>query len=147
MLYCLIDPTKNIIKDDLRLQWTNEKLFVINIYLSFYSQKGPQFVVSLRDRWRDIYSERGLLLVSYLLLGARAYQRLHPLASCIVRDASDRLRIPGSTLDSLHSVKICLRGSHHVVSFQLYTCWTWLLWHAALFTNHNVTTCQSTRGH
>ena len=40
---------------------------------------------SLRDRWRDIYSERGLL-VPCLLPGARGYQRLHLLASRIVRD-------------------------------------------------------------
>ena len=33
----------------------------------------------MRDRWRDIYSDRGLLLVPYLFLGARGCQRLHPL--------------------------------------------------------------------
>ena len=32
---------------------------------------------SLRDRWKDIYSGRGLLLVSYLLPGARGCKRLH----------------------------------------------------------------------
>ena len=61
------------------------------------------FVVGLRNRWRDIYSERGLL-VPYLLPGAGGCQLLHPLASRIireVRDASDRLRVPGSTPDSL----------------------------------------------
>ena len=47
---------------------------------------GTQFFVSLRDRWRDIYSERGLLLAPYLLPGARGCQRLHPLSSRIVRD-------------------------------------------------------------
>ena len=52
----------------------------------------------LRDSRRDIYSYRWLLLVLYLLPGARGYQRSHLLASCIVRDASDRVRIPGSTL-------------------------------------------------
>ena len=36
--------------------------FFIKIYLSFYSLKGPTVCCCLRDRWRDIYSERGLLL-------------------------------------------------------------------------------------
>ena len=82
------------------------KHFFIKIYLSFYSRKGPQFVVGLRDRWRDIYSERGLLLVPYLLLGARGCQHLHPLASRLVRDASALLRVPGSTPDSLHPLNL-----------------------------------------
>ena len=48
-----------------------------------------------------MYSERGLLLAPYLLPWARGCQSLHPFASRIIRDdtnASDRLRIPGSTL-------------------------------------------------
>ena len=49
-------------------------------------------------------------------------------------NASVRLRVP------LHSVYIFPRGSHHVVSFQLHTCWTRLPRHAVipLFTNHKV---------
>ena len=55
-----------------------------NIHLSHFNlDRGPQFVVSLRDRWRDIYSEKGLLLAAYLLPGASVCQRLHPLASRI----------------------------------------------------------------
>ena len=69
------------------LQWTNKTHFFIKIYLShFIPEGGAQFVVSLRDRWRDIYSERGLLLAPYLLPWARGCQSLHPLASRIVRD-------------------------------------------------------------
>ena len=77
------------------------KHFFIKMYLSFYSRKEPTGCC-LRDRWKNIYSERGLFLAPYLLLGARGCQRLHPCASHIVRDVSDRLRVPGSTLDSLH---------------------------------------------
>ena len=124
-----------------------------NISLSFYSRKGHT-VVSLRDRWRDIYSERGLLLVPYLLFGARWCQRLHPLASCIVRDdtnASDWLRIPGSTIDSdwTDCLNLTPWFSYHVVSFRSHTCSTGLPRRTSipLFTNHNVTACQSTRGH
>ena len=40
--------------------------------------KWTQIVVSLRDRWRDIYSERGLLLAPYLFPGTRECQHLHP---------------------------------------------------------------------
>ena len=86
----------------------NEEHVHIKIYIShFILERSPQFVVSLRDRWRDIYSERGPLFAPYLLPGARGCQRLHPLASRIVRNdtnASDRLCVPGSTLDSLDSV-------------------------------------------
>ena len=72
------------------------------MYIShFILERGTQFVVSLRDRWRDIYSERGLLLAPYLLLRTRGCQCLHPLASHIMRDASDWLCIPGLTIDSL----------------------------------------------
>ena len=125
-----------------------------NISLShFILERGTQFVVSLRDRWRDIYSERGLL-APYLLPGTRGCQCLHPFASRIVRDvrdASDRLRIPGLTLDS--DLPDCLNltawFSYHVVIFRLHTCSTGLPQRTviALFTNHNVTACQSTRSH
>ena len=52
----------------------------------FILESVTQFVVSLWDRWRDIYSKRGLLLAPYLLPGARGCQRLHTLTSRIVRD-------------------------------------------------------------
>ena len=63
----------------------NETHLFIKIYLSFYSQKGPPtFVVSLRDKWRDIYSERGLLIVPYLFPGASGCQHLHPTLQAIL---------------------------------------------------------------
>ena len=69
------------------------KLFFI-IYLSFYSRKGPLFIVSLRDRWRDIYSDIYFFLSHTFFWEPGGFQRLHLLAS---RDASDRLRVPRST--------------------------------------------------
>ena len=131
------------------------KHFFIKICLShFILERGTLFVVSLRDRWRDIYSKRGLLLAPYLLPGARGCQRLHHRASRIVRDnpnASVRLRITGSTLDSDWTDCLNLNAwlSYHVVSYRLHTCSTGQPRHTAilLFTNHNVTACQSTRGH
>ena len=51
----------------------------------FILERGTQFVISLRDRWKDTCSARRLL-APYLLPGARGCQRLHPLASFIVRD-------------------------------------------------------------
>ena len=114
------------------LQWTSEKHFFIKIYLShFILERGTQFVLSLRDRWRDIYSERGLLLAPYLLPGVRGCQGLYPFTSCIVsdvRDASDRLRIPGTTTDSDWTDCLNLTAwlSYHVVSFRLHTCSTGL---------------------
>ena len=48
------------------------KHFFIKKYIShFILERGPQFVVSLRDRLGDIYSKRRFLLVPYLLPGAR----------------------------------------------------------------------------
>ena len=84
----LIHPTKNInkVKERTLMNERNTILYK-NLSLShFILERGTQFVVSLRDRWRDIYSEKGLLLAPYLLPRARGCQRLHPLASRIVRD-------------------------------------------------------------
>ena len=136
----LIDPTKNIIKDNER----NETHFFIKIYLSrFILKRSTQFVVNLREWRRDIYSERGLLLTLYLLPRASGYQHLHPLASCIVRDdtnTSDRLWIPGSSRFWLDCLNLTAWFSYHVVSFQLHTCSTGLPQCTAitLFTNHDV---------
>ena len=85
----------------------NEILLYKNISLILYSKRGPLFIVSLRDRWRDIYSERGLLIVPYLLLGARGCQCLHPLANRIVRDDLILCLAECSSLDSWFSV-LCL---------------------------------------
>ena len=66
-------------------------------------------------------------------------------------NASDRLRIPGSTLDSDWTDCLYLTTwfSYHMVPFQLHTCPTGLTQHTAitLFTNHNVTAFQSTWSH
>ena len=97
---------------------------------------------------------KGLLLVSYLFPGARRCQRLQPLASRVVRDdtnASDQLRIPSLTLDSDCTDHLNLPSSfsYHVVSFRLHTYSTGRPRHTVipLFTNHNVTACQSTRSY
>ena len=77
-----MDSTKKIIKDDKRTSMNEQNTFLNkNSSLSFYSQRGTHFVVSLRDRWRGIYSEKGLLLP-----GARGCQHLHLLASRIISD-------------------------------------------------------------
>ena len=105
------------------LQSTNETHVFIKIYLThFILERSTRFVVSLRDRWKNIYSERGHL-APFLLPEARGCQRLHPLTSRIVRDASDRLRIPGSTLDSdwTDYLNISPRGSHITWSLSGYT--------------------------
>ena len=64
-------------------------------------------------------------------------------------NASDRLRIPGSTLDSALTDCLNLTAwfSYHVVSFRLHTCSTDLPRRTVipLFANHNVAVCQSTR--
>ena len=74
------------------------------IYITrFILEKGPQFVVSLIDRWKDIYSERGLLHPIYSS-GSLWVPTLAPPWK-LVRDASDRPRVPRSIPDSLHLFK------------------------------------------
>ena len=130
------------------------KHFFIKIYLShFILERSTQFVVSLRDRRRDIYSERGLLLAPYLLPGARGCQHLHPLASRIIRDNITPMiscvSLARLSSDWTDCLKLTAWFSYHVVSFWLHTCSTDLSWCTAipLFTIHNMTACQSTRGH
>ena len=136
------------------LQRTNETHFFIKEITShFILEKGTEFVVGLRDRWRDIYSERGLLLAPYLLPEAMGCQRLNPLVRRIVRDvrdAIDRLRIPWLVSRFwLAYLNLTTWFSYHVVSFRLHTCSTGLPRRTAipLFSNHNVTACQNTRVH
>ena len=66
-------------------------------------------------------------------------------------NASDQLHIPGSTLNSdwPDCLNLTTWFSYHMVSFQLHTCLTSLPRRTAipLFTNHNMTACQSTWGH
>ena len=66
-------------------------------------------------------------------------------------NASDRLRIPGSTLDSDWTDYLNLTAwfSYYVVSFRLHTCSTDLPRRTTihLFTNHNGTAWQSTQDH
>ena len=138
-----IDPTKNIIKDNERISINEKKHIFIKIYLShFILERDTQFVVRLRDRWEDIYSNRELLLAPYLLPVPRRCEPLHPLASRIIRDDLTPLIGYVSWLDWLSK-------SDRVVSFRLHTCSSGLPRRTAnpLFTNHNVTACQSTWGH
>ena len=122
--------------------------FIKYISLILFSKRGTKFVVSLRDRWRDIYSERGLL-APYLLPGASGVPTLSPPCKPYFQrqpNASDWLHIPGSALDS--NWTDCLNLTAWF-SFRLHTCSTGLPRCTAipLFTNHNVTACQSTRSH
>ena len=121
----------------------NERTHFFIKYLSFHSLKGPQLVVGLRNRWRDIYSERGLLLIS-----SSRSQVIPTFAppSNLVRDDFWLAACLSFDCDSLHFVKIWPRGSHHVISFRLHTCCTRVPWSMLQFTNHNGTAWQSTRG-
>ena len=116
-----MDSTKNIIKDNERTSMNerNTLLYKKHISLILFS-KGTQFVVSLRNRWRDIYSKRGLLLAPYLLSGAKEVPTLVPPCKSYRQrrlNASDRLRIPGSTPDSDWTLNLTAWFSYHVVPF------------------------------
>ena len=115
--------------------------FFIKIYISHtLFSKGLMILWCVRDGWRDIYSERGLLPIS-----SSRNQGVPTLAPpCkLIRDASGRLRVPRST-----AILCTLSKSHRVVLIKWspsgYTpvrpeC----LNHAVLFTNLNVTACQA----
>ena len=89
-------------------------------------------------------SSSGSLGVPTLAPPCNPYRQRRP-------NASDQLRVHGSTLDSDWTLSQNLTGMffYHVVPFRLYTCLTSLPWRTAIcpFTNHNMTTYQSTQGH
>ena len=115
--------------------------FLIKIRISHtLFLKGLMLLWYVRNGWRDIYSERGLLPIS-----SSRSQGVPTLASLskLDRDASDRLRVPCAT-----AILCTLSKSHHVVLI------TWSLSgytpvrpeypdHAILFTNQNVTAGQA----
>ena len=136
----------NIIKHNLRTSMNERTHFFIKIYISHtLFSKGLMFLWCLRDGWRDIYSERGLLLP---ISPSRSQGVPTLIPPCkLVRDASDRLRVPCST-----AILRTFSKSDHVVLITLSPSgYTSVLLgcpdRAVLFTNHNVTACQSTRGH
>ena len=120
-------------------EWTH---FFIKIYISHsLFSKGLMFVLCVRDGWRDIYSERGLLLPISSSRSQGVPMLAHPCK--LVRNTSGRLRVPRFT-----AILCTLSKSHHVVlitwSSSGYTpvqleCSD----RAVLFTNQNVTTCQA----
>ena len=91
----------------------------------FILERGTQFVVSLKDRWRDMYSERRLLLAPYLLPGARGANACTPLQAV----SSETTLMPLIGCISLARLSI-LTG--------LSKSDTW---------SPSVTACQSTQGH
>ena len=99
------------------------------------------FLWCVRDGWRDIYSERGLLLPIFSSR-SQGVQTLAPTCK-LVRDASGWLRVPRST-----AILCILSKSHRVVLI------TWspsgytpvrpeCSDRAVRFTNQNVTACQA----
>ena len=110
----------------------------------FFIKKGLMFLWCVRDGRRDICSERGLLLP----ISSSRSQGVPTLAPpCkLVRDASDRLRVPPRqrfsalylNLTAWFSSRDLLPVTHLLYPSALIT---------PLFTNQNVTACQSTRGH
>ena len=138
----------NIIKHHLRTSVNERTHFFIKIYLSRFILKRVDVSV-VCERWVERHilrkRERGLLLP----ISSSRNQEVPMLAPpCkLVRDTSDRLRVPRSTLilctlsksDRLVLITWSPSGYTPVVP----ECPD----HAALVTNHNVTACQSTQGH
>ena len=138
--------SENIIKHILRTSMNERTHFFIKICISHtLFSKGLMFLWWVRDGWRDI-SQREDFFFPYLIPEARGCQRLHPPCKLVI-DASDRLHVPRST-----GILSTLSKSNGVVlitwSPSGYTpVVTKCPDRAVLFTNHNMTACQSTRGH
>ena len=137
----------NMIKHNLWTSMNERTNFFINIYLShFILERVDVSVVCERRVERHILRER--TSSSHIFFqepgGANAY---NPLQACQRRLWS--AACPTLDCDSLHSVKIWPRGSHHVIPFRLHTCLTWVPWRAVifLFTNQNMAAYHSTRSH
>ena len=114
--------------------------FFIKIYLSRFILERVD--VSVKDGWRDIYTQREDFFFPYLLPGARRVLTLAtppasssetPLIGCVSL-ARQRLSAFCLNLTAWFSSRCFLPVTH-------------LLYPSALFTNQNVTVCQSTRGH
>ena len=101
------------------------------------------FLWSVRDGWRDLYAEKGLRLP----IPSSRSQVVSTLAPpCkLVRDASDRLRVPRSTAilntQSKSDRVVLITWSPSGYTPVRPECPN----STVLFTNHNVTACQSTR--
>ena len=86
----------NIIKHNLRTSMNERTHFFIKIYISHtLFSKGLTLLWCVRDGWRDIYSERGLLLL-ISSFGSHGVPTLAPPCK-FVRDASDQLSVTRST--------------------------------------------------
>ena len=137
----------NIIKHNLRNSINERTHFFIKIYLSpFILKRVDVSVVCERCVERHIVRER--TSCSHIF-----FQEPGDANACTPLQASQRrlwlAACPSLDCDSLHSVQIWPCGSHYVIPFRLRTCSTWVPWRAIvfLFTNQNVTSYQSTRGH
>ena len=87
----------NIIKHNLRISMNERTHFFIKICISHtLFSKGLMFMWCVRDWWRNIYSERGPLLLPISSPRSQGVPTLPPPYK-LVRDASGRLRVPRST--------------------------------------------------
>ena len=136
----------NIIKHNSRTSMNERTHFFIKRYIpqTLFS-KGLMFLWCVRHGWRDIYSERGL----FLPISSSRRQGVLTLAPPrkFVRDTSHRLRVPRSnvilyTLFKFDRV-VLITWSPSGYTPVRPECPD----RAVLFTNHNVTACQRTRGH
>ena len=128
VMACLLGPKVKI-----------QHFFIKNISLTLYSRKGWCFC-GVWEMGGETYTQREDFSL-YLLSVARACQRLHPLAS-----SSETPLICCESHIRLRFSALCLNLTARFSSCDLLPV-THLLYPSALFTNHNVTACQSTRGH
>ena len=113
---CLIQDLRNSMNE-------RNTLFFIKIYLSFYSRKGPTACCQLRDRWRVIYPERGLLPKSSS--GRQGVPTLATSFKIVRDDLTLRSTVcPSLDCDSQQSQFKSDRVVLIVVSFRLHTCCT-----------------------
>ena len=139
------NTSRNKIKHNLRTSM-NERthFFIKNITLTLYSRKGWCFC-GVWEMHGETYTPREDFFSPYILPGARGCQRLHFLAS-----SSDTPLLDCVFFARLRFFALCLNRTAWFSSRDLPPV-THLLYPstliALLFTNQNVTACQSTWGH
>ena len=144
VVYSHTNTSKNIIKHDLWTSMNEWTHFFIKVYLSHFILKRVDISV-VCERWVERHTQREDFFFPYLLPGARGCQCLHPLAS-----SSETIWSTACPLFDCNSCTLSKSDRMVLITWSLsgYTpvvpecpdC-------AALFTNHNMTACHSTRGH
>ena len=124
--FCRILLYKYKRKHNLRTSMNKRTHFFIKIYLSHFILDWVDVSVGVWEMGGETYTQREDFFFPYLLPGARSSNACTPLQAR--RRTLCSAAHPLLKCDSLPSLQIWPHSSHHVVSFWLHTCSTWVPW-------------------